>query len=570
MKAILWILCLGWCLGTALAQEKTIGEVQLTTQATERRLALVIGMKDYQFVKPLKNTLNDANDMEVSLGLLGFKVTKIIEKDRGQTQAEINKFIANLRPTDVVIVYFSGHGIGYLGNNYLLPIDARVECLEQIDAYGISLNKLIADLSTKKVRNSFLILDACRSLGNLYTCRDDQRDPFNQRGLTYPTTNPTGNVIVYATQAGRTADDNQTGRNGLFTQELLKHLTLPDFTLADILDRTAESVLTLSQKMGKTQEPTVYGLRGLKFMFLKTTKPLPSSVIPRNEGSKTDLPFMDMVYVKGGTFDMGSNEGEADEKPVHTVTVSSFYMGKYEVTVEQFATFVAETNYKTDAEKQGSSRYWNPDTNKWKDTTGINWRYGANLQILSAKDYNHPVVHVSHNDAVAFCEWLSKKERKTYRLPTEAQWEYAAGNGTKHTKYSWGSNEPTKAVANIVDGQFQRTFSKTNWAKFDKYNDGYVYTAPISSFEANVFGLHDMTGNVVEWCSDWYASDWYAQVAASQPNPENQAHGPKTYRVLRGGSWFGTPSNARVANRGNDAPDFRDVGVGFRVVSPSQ
>ncbi|MCP1386256.1 SUMF1/EgtB/PvdO family nonheme iron enzyme [Runella salmonicolor] len=570
MKAILWILCLGWCLGTALAQEKTIGEVQLTTQATERRLALVIGMKDYQFVKPLKNTLNDANDMEVSLGLLGFKVTKIIEKDRGQTQAEINKFIANLRPTDVVIVYFSGHGIGYLGNNYLLPIDARVECLEQIDAYGISLNKLIADLSTKKVRNSFLILDACRSLGNLYTCRDDQRDPFNQSGLTYPTNNPTGNVIVYATQAGRTADDNQTGRNGLFTQELLKHLTLPDLTLADILDRTAENVLTLSQKMGKTQEPTVYGLRGLKFMFLKTTKPTNPQTPPNPKPTPTDLPFMDMVLVKGGTFDMGSNEGEADEKHVHTVTVSSFYMGKYEVTVEQFAAFVAETNYKTDAEKQGSSWCWNPDTKNWKDTRGINWRYGANLQTLSAKDYNHPVVYVSYNDSVAFCEWLSKKERKTYRLPTEAEWEYAAGNGVQHTKYSWGNNEPTKAVANIVDEQFQRTFSTPNWAKFDKYNDGYVYTAPIGSFESNSFGLHDMIGNVIEWCSDWYASDWYGQVAASHPNPENQTYGPKTDRVLRGGSWRDLHYGARVAFRDYCTLGNRYAYVGFRVVSPSQ
>ena len=561
MKPTLWIMSLLLLWRQTYAQER-MGEVQLTTQAIERRLALVIGMKGYQFVKPLKNTLNDASDMKASLEVLGFKVTPIIEKDRGQTQAEINKFVANLRPTDVVIVYFSGHGIGYLGNNYLLPIDARVECLEQIDAYGISLNKLIADLSTKKVRNSFLILDACRSLGNLYTCRDDQKDPFNQSGLTYPTNNPTGNVIVYATQAGRNADDNQTGRNGLFTQELLKHLTLPDLTFADILDRTAENVVSLSQKIGKLQEPTMYGLRGLKFMFLKTTKrPNPAS-------TPFDLPFMDMVLVKGGTFDMGSNEGGTDEKPVHTVTVSGFWMGKFEVTVEQFAAFVAATNYQTDAEKGGSSRLWNPKTNLWFDSTGIHWRHDAGGKLLSAREYNHPVVHVSHNDAVAFCGWLSKKESKTYRLPTEAEWEYAAGNGIKHTKYSWEGATPK---GNVTDKTFATTFngSKT-YTIFEGYTDSYATTAPVGSFDANICGLHDMTGNVWEWCADWYADDWYAQASARRPNPNNQTHGSKTFRVLRGGSWFSTPSFARVSNRSNNTPGHRSNDYGFRVVSPSQ
>ena len=418
---------------------------------------------------------------------------------------------------------------------------------------SIALEDVMGSMeAAQSTATKILMIDACRD------------NPFRSWGRGGPkglgsVTAPDGLIAFFAASATEVASENPGKRNGLFTQELLTQLKTPNLGFDDLIRNTTNAV----KRQNPSQHP--YRVGDLSDVFYFNPKDTPAAAARR------DLPpFMEMVRIPGGTFEMGSTEGEGDEKPTHTVTVNSFMMGKYEVTVGQFAQFVAESNHKTDAEKQGSSWYWNPDINAWKDTTGINWRYGADLQKLSANNYTHPVVHVSHHDAVAFCEWLSRKEGKTYRLPTEAQWEYASGNGATHNKYSWGSNDPTKAVANIVDEQFQRTFNKSNWAKFDKYNDGYVYTAPVGSFEANTFGLHDMTGNVWEWCSDWYASDWYAQAAASDPNPENKDFGSKTLRVLRGGSWGTAPNSARVAIRCDGTPVTRYNYCGFRLVSQSQ
>ena len=140
---------------------------------------------------------------------------------------------------------------------------------------------------------------------------------------------------------------------------------------------------------------------------------------------------IEMVFVKGGTFQMGCTREQSDcnkdEKPVHTVTVDDFYIGRYEVTVAQFKKFIEVTNYKTDAEKKGYSYILDGD---WKNKNGVDWRCDVKGNIRSADEYNHPVIHVSWNDAVAYCRWLSKETGEHYRLPTEAEWEYAARGGS--------------------------------------------------------------------------------------------------------------------------------------------
>ena len=316
------------------------------------------------------------------------------------------------------------------------------------------------------------------------------------------------------------------------------------------------------EQSNKKQLPADYIKLLGDFYFLRQNN-APSYTPPVEQPTK-DLPFgPEMVYIKGGTFDMGSTEGEEDEKPVHTVTVSGFSMAKYETTVREFAQFVAETNYKTDAEKHNSSRMWSPMTNKVGDSIGINWQYGADCVKLMSGMYNHPVVHVSHNDAVAYCKWLTKKTGKTYRLPTEAEWEYAKGNGSKHTKYSWGDGEPTGLVGNVADETFQQKFTNFDWKRFKAYTDGYSYTAPVGSFKSNINGLHDMTGNVVEWCNDWYDKTYYTSCPSINPMGANSG----TDRVLRGGGWNNDMEYCRVSSRDRGNPSYRSNHVGFRVVS---
>jgi formylglycine-generating enzyme required for sulfatase activity len=173
-----------------------------------------------------------------------------------------------------------------------------------------------------------------------------------------------------------------------------------------------------------------------------------------------------------------------------------------------------------------------------------------------------PVIHVSWNDAKAYCEWLSEKSGQTYRLPTEAEWEYAAGNGAKHTKYSWGNGQPYgKKAGNLADETGAEAF---NWNKtadsiFLGYDDGYKSTAPVGSFLPNDFGLYDMTGNVWEWCSDW-KGDYSSGI---QTNPQGPSMG--SGRVFRGGSWGDSPLYCRVAGRDDGAPHGRVSIVGFRI-----
>jgi formylglycine-generating enzyme required for sulfatase activity len=265
----------------------------------------------------------------------------------------------------------------------------------------------------------------------------------------------------------------------------------------------------------------------------------------------------EMVYIQGGTFKMGSNEND-DEKPVHSVTVRSFYMGKYEVTVAQFRQFINETGYQTDADKDGGSYMWTGSN--WESRSGVNWKCDAEGNQRPQSEYNHPVIHVSWNDAMEYCRWLSRKTGKSYRLPTEVEWEYAAGNGSRHTKYSWGNGDPYgKSGGNVADESAKRNFS--SWTIWNGYDDGFVFTAPVGSFNPNDFGLYDMTGNVWEWCSDWYGSDYYKSSPSS--NPKGPSSGSS--RVVRGGSWGNSPAYQRVAGREDSDPSGRDGHLGFRL-----
>ncbi|RLG23312.1 formylglycine-generating enzyme family protein [Methanosarcinales archaeon] len=265
---------------------------------------------------------------------------------------------------------------------------------------------------------------------------------------------------------------------------------------------------------------------------------------------------MEFVWVPGGCYEMGQSDEDkkwlirrvgkskynkyyAHEKPMHEVCVDGFWMGRYEVMVRQFRRFVAETGYKTDAEKGGYCWIWDGG---WKKKRGANWR-----DPKFSQDENHPVVCVSWNDAVAFAEWLSKKSGYFFRLPTEAEWEYACRNGGKKLKYGTSTGDLSHDLANY-------------WEKGGR--DKWKYTAPVGSFPPNELGLYDMSGNVWEWCEDVYSSDAY-----KHHNRNNPIHtGGGSSRVVRGGCWFNLPRGLRCANRNYDLPSRRSLYLGFRLL----
>jgi formylglycine-generating enzyme required for sulfatase activity len=260
--------------------------------------------------------------------------------------------------------------------------------------------------------------------------------------------------------------------------------------------------------------------------------------------------MIEFISVKGGCYPMGDTFGDGgrNEKPVHEVCLDDFSMGKYNVTIGDFKKFVKDTGYRTEAELGGGSYDW-----ARKKNAGLDWRNTGFTQ-----DDRHPVVCVSWNDSVAFAEWLSRKTGRKYRLPSEAEWEYAARSGGKNERYAGFSDQ----------GQLYRYVNFCDKNCFFSYqtvsqDDGYKFTAPVGSYRANGLGLHDMTGNVFQWINDWYGGMYYRE------SPKDNPRGPDSgqYRVLRGGSWFLTPLYIRASYRLWGAPDTRFYDIGFRLVT---
>ena len=262
------------------------------------------------------------------------------------------------------------------------------------------------------------------------------------------------------------------------------------------------------------------------------------------------------VLIQGGRFLMGSPETEVerrDNETLHEVEVGDFWMCRYAVTIKEFRDFIKSTDYRTDAEVGSGSSIWNGK--EWKETEGINWRHGVSGNERPADEEHHPVLHVSWNDARACCEWFSKKTGKRFRLPTEAEWEYACRAGTR-TPFSTGENLTTEQAN--YDGNYPYQGNPKG-----KYRQK---TVAVDSFEPNKWGLYNMHGNVWEWCSDWYEGDYYKECKAQGvlKNPEGPAKG--SYRVLRGGGWDNDARNCRSACRRLVPPGYRHSNVGFRLV----
>jgi len=235
---------------------------------------------------------------------------------------------------------------------------------------------------------------------------------------------------------------------------------------------------------------------------------------------------IEMAKIPGGTVQIGSRSGREDERPLHTVTISAFYLGRTPVTTGQFRTFVDETGYRTEAERGDGCVVFTGQG--WDKTRGVSWRNPGFIQ-----NDDHPVTCVSWNDAQEFIEWLNERTGKRYRLPTETEWEYAVGRGS--------------------DGDVD----EVAWTE---RNSGKS-THPVGLRKPNDFGLFDMIGNVWEWCEDWYGP----YPAALQIDPSGPRNG--SFRVNRGGAWYGANWECRT-RRGKNTPDDRGNGLGFRLALP--
>lgn len=291
------------------------------------------------------------------------------------------------------------------------------------------------------------------------------------------------------------------------------------------------------------------------------------ALIPAGEFMMGNAESPDALAAAFPQYERKRIEEIGDEKPVHHVRISkAFYLGQHEVTVGQFRRFLNETGYVPESQADGSGGYgYNAQYDPTKSPRGDAFEGRDPKYAWSnpgfAQDEDHPVVNVTWYDAVALCGWLSRKEGRTYRLPTEAEWEYAARAGTTTRFHSGDDPESLLTVANIFDAD-----SAVNWERWKPYAlkgaDGYAFTAPVGSFAPNAWGLFDMHGNVWEWTSDWYDENYYAH------SPLNDPHGPATghIKVRRGGSWHTWSFYARSSYRNINSTDTRYTLLGMRLV----
>lgn len=322
-----------------------------------------------------------------------------------------------------------------------------------------------------------------------------------------------------------------------------------------------------------------------------------STVLPFSGDTSVD----GMVFIPGGSFEMGGDNDQAapDELPKHGTTVASFYMDETEVTNAQFRQFVNATGYVTTAEKKpeweelkktlppgtpkpadsllvAASLVFQPGNGPvnlndyaqwWQWSAGANWRHPQGPgSTINGKD-EFPVVHISWYDAMAYCRWAGK------RLPTEAEWEHAARGGGGNVIYPWGNEHVSAGVPKT--NSWEGAFPYRNTQR-----DGYTRSSPVKRFQRNGFGLYDMAGNVWEWCSDWYAADYYQSLAGKtslNPAGPQKSFDPRepytAKKVLRGGSFLCNDSYCsgyRVARRMKSSPDTGLEHTGFRCVKDVQ
>ena len=496
----------------------------LPTAQAQQKLALVIGNSNYSTISFLKNAVNDADDIASKLKALGFNVVKLKKNLRhNDIKTTVRKFGKRIQAGDIVLFYYAGHGVSSHSQNYLIPLKADIEDESDLPYRAINANWVLDKLQLNQPALKIMILDACRD------------NPFRgfrsaSRGLARMNSNG-GTIIAYAADEGQKASDG-TGRNGLYTQELLKLLGQSGIQASQMFSNVSWKVSKNPNSKGQTPFLSMKAVP--PFCFAGCTrkdekkdknKTNPNSnnsshsgnaIINKPKPPKRLSYEPEMQFIKGGRFQMGSPASEkkriSDEKQ-HSVQVGDFWMAKTETTFDQWQACVDDGGCQS---------------NKKPKDEG--WGRG-----------NRPVINVSWHDANEYANWLSKKTGKNYRLPTEAQWEFAARAGRK-TAYAWGN----KINCGLANYGYVDDFCKTDRTK------------PVASYKAYA-ELYDMHGNVREWTCSAYDKNYGGSEKKCAKRNDNR------YRVLRGGSWSNLPRYVRSANRYIYAASYRYSSIGFRL-----
>jgi formylglycine-generating enzyme required for sulfatase activity len=514
-------------------------------QQRTARVALVIGNANYPDAStPLSTTIRDARSLAEELRRSEFEVDLKENLGKEEMQRAIDAFTGKIRSGTAALFYFSGYGIQAARQTYLIPINAQVWNEADLRRDGVSVDNLLAEMNRKGAKVKIVIIDAAR------------RNPFERRfratpaGLA-PIDAPEGSLALYSAAPGKLISEGG-GANSVFVGELIKELRVPNLTAEEVFNRARIGV---SRASNGEQVPWVASSLVEEFYFgtgrpaaiARTpapTAPAPSSpppvasapappprASPSTTAPSASLPsnaqpgdsFSDcqgcgeMVVVPAGAFDMGSNTEY--ENPVHRVTFAKpFAIGRYEVTFDQWDRCVEEKGCKAQADDRG-------------------WGRG-----------DRPVINVSWEDAKAFIAWLSPKSGQTYRLPSEAEWEYAARAGTS-TPFWWGrdvgSRQANCRECNTGSGQ---------------------QTSAVGSYQPNPFGLYDTAGNVAEWVEDC----WNDNYRGAPKDGSAWTTGQCRLRVLRGGAYDSQAKSVRSTARFRYDTDVRYPANGFRVVRELQ
>lgn len=535
---------------------KSYAAVPSVPNQNERRTALVIGNGDYAS-SPLRNPLNDAREIARALRGLSFDVTLKENLDQKEMKREIQGFGQKLQQGGVGLFYFAGHGVQVNGRNYLIPVGAAIEHEKQVEYEAVDMGAVLGEMDYARNRLNIVILDACRDNPFARSFRS------TAQGLASVNA-PSGTLIAFATAPGSVANDGP-GENGVFTGELIKAMSQPGLKIEDVFKHVRSAVREATR--GKQIPWESSSMEG-DFYFKPAAPPVQAaqtqqaastqmqtaaasaerSAGSREDSSRTDrtartlktwkepVTGLEFVWVPGGCFLMGSPQSEKnraeDEGPVHEVCVDGFWMSRTEITNGQFRKFQTDHN-------------------------------SRNYSGHSLNGDSQPVAFVTWLDANNFAQWLMGQNggQYTFRLPTEAEWEYACRAGSDASRY-WGE-DIFKACAyeNIADFTAQKQFGIQPGTDCD---DGYAATAPVGSFQPNKFGLYDMLGNVWEWCSDVYSLDSYVRHDRKNPQFSDESVGQS--RVIRGGFWHGGPASIRCAIRGSGMPEGMSDDLGFRLI----
>ena len=551
---------------------------RISPDEARQRRALIIGNEKYPW-GPLTNPVNDARAMESALKEYGFRVNKVENGTRSDILAAVRIFVDQVRPNDAVVVYYSGHGVQIGGENFLIPVDLNPRTETEVRDDAINVHRLLRDLEGTGSRLRVLILDSCRD-NPLRGSKSGQRGLARMEGGR-------GTIIAFATSEGETADDSRGKSNSIYTRELLVAIS-EKANLEEAL-RTAQR--RVDRASGGKQVPAIYSklledfylweggsavvapvdreqaareaydeirtssrpedFEQLANLFAGTAwgsraklragvlrRPSPPAGPVKGDVRENGTDGQRYVYVPAGKFQMGCSEGDGEcgsaEKPRREVEITKgFWLGQTEVSVEAYQRFASANRRAMPAEPNFNGTALNPGWSKGK----------------------MPMVNVDWAEAKAYCEWAGG------RLPSEAEWEYAARGETTGARYgkleqvAWFGDNARKTAINAQE--IWEKDQKNYVTRLHQNGNGFRGAGLKSP---NGYGLYDMLGNVWEWTEDWYGEASYQ--GGERRDPKGPPNGEK--KVLRGGSWGDDAGYPRASVRFRVVPSVRNVNIGLR------